>query len=322
MINKPTSTFKTIIIFLGLTLCFIQARADTDSQEKDELPSIKALERFDSPRNIISNQVVRFADWVDTFFAGDRAYDELQGSYIKLYLLQTNLDHEKPAYDTKLKAKLVFPKTQKRLKLLIERDEEEDEDLEQQSIAEAVEENDTSIGLRFIQKESKLWRVHTDALLRYRSGIETVARLRLRRRFVNGPWIYRFSENIFWNSTDGAGETTRMDVDHTLSDKFLLRSSTHATWENKNGYFNYGQDFLLFQNISKRKALTYWTGIRAVTDRKPHTTNYILSVRYREQVHKGWLFYEVSPQINYPIEEDHKPVKSISLKLEIVFSEN
>lgn len=328
MTIQSTRNHIHFISHFGLlaAFCFTSVWAEDATPEKDsDIPSIRALERFDAPRDTISRQVVRFADRVDTFFSGDRVYDELQESHIKLYIIQTHFEHDKPVYDTKIKAKLNFPKTEKKLKLLVESDEEEDEDEEsirKESIVGAAEESDQSIGLRFIEKEDALWRVQTDALLRYRSDLELITRLRIRRLFETDTWAFRLSENIFWYSLEGAGETTRLDIDHALSEKFLFRSATHATWKNKNGYFDYGQDFLLFQNINKRKALTYQAGIRAITEDRPHTTNYILSARYREEVHKGWLFYDVIPAINYPIENNHKPVRSISLKLEIVFDEN
>lgn len=318
--------YKIIAFSIGLTqaLCVASVNAETASQKADEQPSIKAIEPFDATRDVISYQVVRFADWIDTFFAGERAYDELQESHVKIYVLQTHFEHDKPLYETKVKAKLTFPKTQKRLKLLIESedDDEEDEQAQQESIVKAAEKTDQSIGLRLIQTESDEWRIHTDALLRFRSGVETVARLRISRRKVRGSWINRLSENITWNSKDGLKETTRLTFDHTMTNDWLFRSTTHATWKNINGYFNYGHDFLLFQNISKRRALTYQTGIRAITEQKPRTTNYFLSMRYREQIHKGWVFYEIIPAINYPIEANHNPVRSISLKLEVVFDDN
>lgn len=327
MKNQPVNKYKIIAFSIGLTqaLCITSVNAETASQKADEQPSIKALEPFDATRDAISNQVVRFADWIDTFFAGERVYDdELQESFVKIYMLQTHLEHDKPLYEKKIKAILTFPKTEQRLKLLIEpiEDEEEDRPIPQESIPNATEDTDQAVGLRFIETKTPTWRIHTDALLRFRPEAETITRLRIRRRALREAWIYRFSETISWYSINGIKEVTRLNIDNAFTDDWLFRSSTYAIWKNSNGYFNYGQNFLLFQNISKRKAMTYQAGIRADNEDGPKTTNYVLSMRYREQIHKGWLFYEVIPAINFPIEEDHKPVRSVSLKLEIVFDEN
>jgi hypothetical protein len=323
---NSVNKYKILTIAIGLTqvFCFTTVNADTNNLKNDEQPSIEALEPFDATRDTISHQVVSFADWIDTFFAGDRVYDELQESHVKIYMLQTHFEHDKPLYQTKIKAKLNFPKTEQRLKLLIESGEDDDEESlpQEESIVDATEKTDQAIGLRFIETKTPTWRIHTDALLRFRPEVETITRLRLRRRDVWESWVYRFSETVSWYSIEGLRETSRMNIDHSISENWLFRSSTFGTWKNSNGYFNYGQDFLLFQSINKRKALTYRAGIRAITEHKPRTTDYILSANYREQIHKGWLFYEVIPAIHFPIEEDHKPVKSVSLKLEIVFDEN
>lgn len=320
----PTKKYGCYWLFLGLLPALLCAtvKADDSVQKDEPLPSLSILEPLDKPRDVISRQVINFADWIDTFFAGDRVYDELQESHVKLYIQQTYFDNNGPSYYSKLKVKLVFPKTEKRLKLLIEDEEDEDEETAQQSITDVTEGSDQAVGLRYVEKKTKLWRIHSDALIRRRSEWEVIGRFRVRRRFENGPWIYRLSEYINWISTDGLIEKTRLDIDHTLAKKFLFRSSTFATWKNKNGYFDYGQDFLVFQNINKRKALTYQAGISAITENRPHIINYNLSIRYREQVHKGWLFYEIIPAINFPIEEDHNPVKSIAFRLEAVFNDD
>ncbi|WP_455199347.1 hypothetical protein, partial [Kaarinaea lacus] len=130
MKNKSCSRIKLLVWCAGFsaTVFLTASRADTspqDTPQQESLPSIKALEPLDSTRDIISHQLIRFADSIDTFFAGDRVYDELQESHIKVYLLQTNVENEEPLYQTKIKAKLVFPKTQERLKLLIESDDED-----------------------------------------------------------------------------------------------------------------------------------------------------------------------------------------------------
>lgn len=322
---KPVDKSIILATTLGFTyVLYFSPVYAVSSPQKDEEPSIGALERFDASRNAVSRQVVRFADWIDTFFAGDRVYDELQESHVKIYMLQTHFEHGKPKYESKIKAKLTFPKTEHRLKLLIESNEDDEESIQpqQQTLTDAAEDTDQSIGLRFVEKDTPSWHVQTDALLRFRPEMETITRLRLRNNTVVDAWIYRFSETVSWYSIDGIKETTRENIDNAFADNWLFRSSTFLTWKNSNGYFNYGQDFLLFHNISNRKALTYQAGIRGDTEYKPRTTDYILSARYREQIHRGWLFYEVIPAIHYPVEEDYKPVRSVSLKLEIVFDEN
>lgn len=315
--DKPS-----IITFL-LLACFAHAalgdtNTETEKKATEDLPSIPYLDEFEDQHSYISQQILDFADMLDTFFSNDRAYEELQDSHISLYILQTNIDKEKPGYRAQLKAKLVLPKTQKKFKLLIE-SQEEDEDSQQANLTDVLQSQEQTLGLRFIEEEAKHWRIQTDLGLRFKSGIDTLARLRLRRLITKETWVYRISETLYWYRIDGAGETTRLDIDHPLTKNLLFRSTSQAIWLNKNSYFDLGQDFVLFQKLNKRKAISYQTGMRGITEPHTHKTNSFVSIRYREQIHRNWLFLEVNPGVNYPEDNDYKPLKYIIFKLEAVF---
>jgi len=306
-----------------LLLCFAQVtlgsdKTQTKNQQAGDLPSISYLKGFDDTHSYISRQIQDFADALDTFFSNDRAFEELQGSRININLLQSNIDHKKPGYRAELRAKLVFPKTQKKLKLLIET-QDEDEETQQTNLPGTLQTQEQTIGLRFIEKETNKWRVHTDTGLRFKSGIDAFARLRLRRLIPKDAWVYRIAQNFYWYRIDGAGEDTRLDIDHPVTEHLLFRSTSEATWLNKNRYFDLGQDFILFQKINKRKAINYQVGVRDTTEPRTHAKNYFFTARYREQVHQNWLFLEVNPGVNYSEDNSYKPIKYIIFKVEAVF---
>lgn len=292
------------------------------SKQAEPIPSIELLEPLDSYRDSASGYVTDFANWIDNFFADDFDYDERQGSHIKLYLLQTHFEDDKPVYDAKIKAKLDLPKTQKKLQLLIESVDEDESNIEQTSISEATEDQEQSIALRYIQKDTDKWLITNIAGVRSHSGIDPFARFRIRRFIDNGPWTYRITESIFWFYSEGLGETTRLDIDHPLTKKLLFRSTTQATWKNINNYFDLGQDLILFLNINKRKSLSYQVGARGIRNSRVYTTDYFYSIRYRQQIHRNWLFFEVIPSVHHPEENEYKPIRSVALKLEIVFDAN
>ncbi len=256
---------RQFLALLLLLFIFPKPHAATLSTENqaEPSPSIEALEKYDSHRDLASKQVTDFANWIDNFFADDFDYDERQGSHIKLYLLQTHFEDDKPVYDAKIKAKLDLPKTQNKLQLLIESVDEDESNTEQTSISEATEDQEQSIALRYIQKDTDKWQITNIAGVRFHSGIDPFTRFRIRRFIDNGPWTYRITESIFWFYSEGLGETTRLDIDHPLTDKLLFRSTTKVTWLNSNNHFDTGQDLILFQNINKRKSLAYQVGDQA-----------------------------------------------------------
>lgn len=297
-----------------------------ENKTEEPPPSIGVLESYDSYRDTASRQVTRFANWIDNYFADDRIYDEKQGSYLKLNILQTYFENDDPLYDAQIRAKLDIPKTQKRLQLFILSNDEDENDAQKTSIDKAVEKQEQLIGLQFFNPDSKLWKITTIAGVRLHSGLDPFARLKFRRLIEKKTWSFRIAESFFWFESDGAGETTRLDMDRRLTKKLLFRSTTQATWKNINHYFDTGQDLIIFQNISKHKSLAYQLGARGIIDSRVdpqvYATDYFLSVRYRQQIHKGWMFLDVIPSINHSRENDYKPVRSITLKLEIVFDAN
>jgi hypothetical protein len=286
----------------------------------DAEPRIQALESITPARDAMSARVTQFANWLDSFFGDERLYDESQNSHIKLNLLQISEDEREPRYDAQLKGKLTLPNTQRKLKLLIESDAEETADeAEAATLTEAVESQEQSIGLRYIQRDTPQWRIQTDAGVRFRSGFDSFVRLRIRRQFFADLWTFRFAETVFWYDSRGIGETTRLDSDRHIATHYLFRSTTFATWLKDNEYFDLGQDFYLFHDISKRRAVVYQAGVAGISEPDVHATRYLLSIRLRQQLHRDWLYFEINPRVTYPEEEDYDAVKAIIFKLEVVF---
>lgn len=310
-------------IIASLLLASSLGHAETTpppAPDPDAEPRIEALESLTPTHEIMSQGVTDFANWLDSFFGDERIYEESQNSHIKLYLLQISEDEQNPRYDAQLKGKLTLPGTQRKLKLLIESTPEETAgDTEAESLTQAVESQEQSIGLRYIQRDTPQWRVQTDAGVRFRGGLDSFLRLRIRRQFLADLWTFRLAETVFWYDSKGVGETTRLDSERRIAEHYLFRSTTFATWLKDNEYFDLGQDFYLFHDISRRRAVVYQAGVAGISEPDVHTTQYLLSVRLRQQLHHDWLYFEINPRITYPEEEDFDAVKSIIFKLEIIF---
>jgi hypothetical protein len=304
-----------------MTTLFSTSAPSAESTEKEQPPPpprILMLEPLDSHRDAASKQVTRFANWLDSFFADERIYEESQKSHLKLNLLQINEEGYEPRYDASLQGKLTLPNTQERLKLLLESDNEEDESTDK-TVAEAVESQEQSLGLRYIQYTSKFLRANTDAGIRFRSGFDTFVRFRLRGLFTAGEWQFRAAETIFWRDSIGAGETSRLDIERRIGKDYLFRSTSQATYLDEERQFDMSQNFYFIHTINKYRGVIYQVGATGVSEPDVHTTGYILSVRLRQQIHRDWLFFEINPKVVYPEEEDFHSRHSLTFKVEVVF---
>lgn len=287
-------------------------------EDTDPIPNIAILEPLEAKHDAASQSVTQLANWLDSFFASDLVFDESQKSQVKLNLLQITEKGSKPSYEVRLQGNLTLPHTQKRLNILFESDPEENNGADNTVIG-AVESTEQSLGLRYIQYSSKWFRAHTDAGIRFHSGLDSFVRFRLRGLFTAGDWQFRAAETLFWRDSTGPGETSRLDIERRLSEDYLFRSTSQATWLDETQQFDMGQDFLVIHNINKYRGIIYRAGLTAASEPEVHTTAYILSVRLRQQIHRDWLFFEINPMVVYPEEEDFHSRPSLTFKLEVVF---
>lgn len=314
--NQHTSPFA-LPLWRAVT-CFAALLSLTLHAAEPAEPEIALLTPLDSSHNVASRQVTDLANWLDNFFGDDRIYDESQKSHLKLNLLHISEEGYEPRYDAGLQGKLSLPNTQDRLKILFESDSEEDDNADH-TVVEAVEAQEQSLGLRYIQHTSKWFRAHTDVGIRFRSGFDSFVRFRLRGVYALGEWQFRAAETIFWRDSTGPGETSRLDIERRLSKDYLFRSTSKATYLDETRQFDMGQDFYLIHTINKHRGVIYRAGLTAVSEPNTHTTGYILSVRLRQQIHRDWLFFEINPKVLYPEDQDFHSRNSLTLKLEVVF---
>ncbi len=296
----------------------------SEVQDTEAPPSIKILKPLDETHGTVSIQVTRFANWLDSFFGDERVFEESQSSHVKLNILHVRQEGEQLLYDANLKGKLTLPNTQKRFKLIIESDAKPEDEVAgesppQATVEDAVESQEQSVGLRYISKTGKWFRAHTDVGIRFRSGFDTFARFRMRKIYPAGNWVFRAAETIFWYDSTGSGETTSLDIDYRLSDYYLFRASSAATWRDATRYFDFGQNFYLFHTISSRRAVVYQAGTSGISEPNSHITSYLLSIRLRQQLHQKWLYFEINPRALYPETENFNEIKSITFKLEMLF---
>lgn len=286
----------------------------------EEPPVVDILKPLDEPRDEFSRQVLGFANWLDSFFGENRIYEETRGNYLKLRLINTIEEGGSPNYDLKVKAKINLPRTENRLKLLIINEPDEDRVENKRDIPlEVLEAQDPAIALQYTPESTSKWRNSTDAGIRLRSTPDAFLRLRTQRPFEHGNWTLRPTQSLYWFRSVGTGETTQLDIERELGSKYLFRATSAATWLHQNRYFDLAQEFSLFHDLDKRRAVVYQVGVNGISQPDPHKTNYGVSVRLRKQIHRDWLFFEINPRINYTEDNGFNAVKSLRLELEAIF---
>lgn len=152
--------------------------------------------------------------------------------------------------------------------------------------------------------------------------------------FVKAKYRYgmQLSENTlmrlfpvaYWRLEEKFGATLGIDLDHIVSDRFLLRFSNfgNVSEDPEIEGLAWGSSVTLYQAMSNRRALVYSTFVSGETDAAVQLRNYGYEMRYRQRILREWLFIEYLGSVSWPREsptEQRETNFGVGLRFEIYF---
>jgi hypothetical protein len=288
------------------------------------------LDKVDEPRNYLSERFVILAANIDRFFGSERDFQESNKSVFQLDLSRTAGYHGDHSFVFSGRAKLSLPNTEKRLRVLVETDPEQNvtgdttQDhpvvLDQVSAPQKL-----SLAARYEQLAKDLarrWNFSTDAGIQLRIPLEPFARARASYTLPFETWRMKMAQSVFWFNTIGAGETSQVDFEHFLNDPILFRASSTATWLNDKQNFDLRQDFTVFHTLDKWRALQYQISISGITHPHGEVSDYVALMSYRQRLRREWIFLEVTPQLHFPKDKAYAASPAISFRLGVLFDQS
>lgn len=312
-----------IILFLFI-FYFLPLQAAEDEPVKPRGELFRFLEK---PHSVLSGGVEALSKRIDTFFSGERAYEEATGSHARLIGQSVFEEGGDANYRIDVRGKVVLPSTQKKLRLLIETDTEDSLQQRknptntQETPKEAIKESDYYAAIEGQVRESKKWNIDTDLGIRLRTPPDPFTRLKLRRTYYFTYWEMKFFETFFWFDSKGWGSSSTLDFDRQLREDYLFRSSTNAYWTDKLDHFELGQEFFLFHEIDDRRAVVWEAGVFGLSQPVIHATTYRIGVKYRHRIHKDWLFFEIKPEVFYRKEDNFESTSFLTFSLEMIMGD-
>lgn len=286
------------------------------------LPGAKSLNAL---HDYFSHNVERLSRQVDSFFGANRVYEESTGTYIQLrgtaiYMRGGEIDTQ-----GKVRARLDLPNLTDRLNLLLE-SEQENQTPEQSLAASNGITQETgaqalATSLQYIFRRRENWDIRLQPGLRLDWPLKSFLRLRLRWLHpLSKTWLTRVTVTPGWYSDRGWEARGRYDLERSTGHDALFRASTNAVWNDGRPHNLPWSEVLLFAHpLSDRAQMAYEVGVSGDIEPCFEDQRYFSSVRYRRNIHRGWLFFEVQPQIEFTRANDFKPNPSLALTLEILF---
>jgi hypothetical protein len=291
--------------------------------EEDETEQKAMLSVLDSPHKYVSEYIEWLVTGVDKFFANEALYKYSTDSYVQL---SGEALHEemiaKTSYKARLRARVDLPRTKKKLKLLIDTDPTEKQDPISRSVDQTptgtTQNSDVYASVQR-ERERKGWLIRPSVGVKLNLPLEPFAKLQFTNLYPYQYWQLRLNENLYWFDDTGFGSDSTFDFDLPVGDGNLFRATSFARWTEETNYFALSQTFAFYQTLSPTRKISYQIGAYGQTQPTWYMTQYLAVIRYRQNIHKDWLFFEIQPQVLYQKINDWNDEISLLLKLEMLF---
>src|SRR3569833_2727063 len=281
----------------------------------EEVPSTPPLllKKAEETHIAVSHSLESMARNIDAFFAADQTFEESTRSYARVRI-DTKLDNDlQIGFDGDVRVKIDLPRTERKLKLLIESVDA--------TRIDVVRRQDYLLSIERVNEVNK-WDVRPAAGIKLRWVPDPFLRLRATRYHDLSGWLMRTAGSVFWFTSDGLGANTTLDFDRPVGDMMFFRSSTILRWQENDQFLTAEQQLSMYHRLDPKHYLVYQVGARANQHPDWAMQQYFVAVHYRKNVYRNWLFLELIPQIDYHVERDFEALPSITLRLEGVFGQD
>lgn len=251
---------------------------------------------YDETQIYLNSRLCEPALWFDDFFSNDRVYaDGVPGTYVRWRNDFIYDEEDKFKFKMGISASLVLPGLQDRLRLTFA--SEDDEDLRDIATGNK-EDTSNSLGLQLDLFKNLNTKFNVSVSLRPR------VRFRYRVEYpVDKKMNLRLTQEVQQEENIASAKTI-FDIEHSFLEWLIFRSSTEAIISEAFDGYDWVQAFGLLQRVNKKASLSYETSVSGISQPRFMVTNNRIAVRYKQNFHRRWLFYEVSPEITWPVTFD------------------
>jgi hypothetical protein len=128
--------------------------------------------------------------------------------------------------------------------------------------------------------------------------------------YVKGSYIYErgksetglFSvrETLFWQNSEGVGETTRLDLERIFNQQVLARYTLSGTRSQKSAGLKGYSSILLLHGMADRRAVAFEVGMDGATQAEVALHDYGFKAAYRQSLLRRWLIMELRTSVDWP----------------------
>lgn len=290
------------------------------SSRADKAPELSVS---DSIHQTISNSIEKTADYLDDYFTNERR--NVEGSKSRVILSFANLyDKDVPnSQKLNIDVRLNLPKTENKWHLFVSNTinslSTDQTTPFQDQTSQAVQQSDYLAALQYVIAETHLWQLSSRAGVVFRVPMDTFVRFRARRLFHLKLVDNRLVQEFYWSVQNRFIETSTVDFERLLSEKWFSRLHFSVYWGDKANEWQYVNDFGLFHKLISKLVVKYDVGYQALLSHQFNLTKVFINLRYRRNFLKKWMYFEVVPELFRDQDNWRKTRFQFLFKLDLVF---
>lgn len=299
-------------LLIALFIPMMVKASPADEREEDSIPILESVQ------TIFGHRINTLANRLDSFFATERADDELGRSSIRLRTRYSIRERAISDLNNRYSFNLRLPHLEEKFKLEYYQDKK---DIAKKNKSKVEQRNEDA------EKEKKRdavktgWIFNADAQVNVSIPPRLTTRARLRRSFDTGSIIHRFVEQIT-HVTDESGfvHQTSLDSDQTIDEETLFRFTNLARWRINDKDFITTHGPGLIHQLTDDDAISYGFGIGStIDDGVWYMAGYGLSFTYRRNLYRNWLYLDLNPGLDFPKEWSFRRTPFFTAQLEFLF---
>lgn len=288
-----------------------------------EEPPDTSIPILESARALFGTKANFAANRLDSFFATDRADDELGRSRIRIRSRFEIRERAVSNFSTQYRLNLRLPHLEKKFKYDFYQDDDEKEKKEREREKAKAIKQKVKDEQNLLEKDKIKygWIFNSDIGVSAAIPPKLVTRARIRKSFVTGSLIHRFSEQLTY-ITDESGlvEETGIDSDHIFNEDLIFRFINYKRWQVLKKDFNTNHGPTLLHRVTENDAFSYSLTMQTVIKRGTwFTDNFQMAIDYRRNLYRQWIYLDIIPGIDFPKVWSFRRTPFVTIQLEILF---
>lgn len=297
---------------------------EDDDEVVDPTLTLPGIRMLDTTHSYFSKNIEGLADTVDSIFGDDRIFEEASGTYLQVRSSVIYGKFGELSFDTRVRAKISLDNLNDRVQILFSDD---DEPLDSGGVTsggellDTVTDLDPAASLQFILLEQRRWDVRLQPGIKVKTPIDPFFKIRFsREQRFDELWLWRSTIHPAWYDSRGYEFPVSVDFERGTGEGGFFRSRTVGIWREEEQKNVRLQQSLLFSHpVGRLHQFAYEGGV--AFEREPHwrDTDYFATVRLRHNIHQGWIFLEIKPQVLFERINDFKANPSLAFTVELFF---